>query len=174
MLLLTVVFLLFSPLDWEHSSWLNEAVNRVDEEAVAWLRKQINPDEIKQDIVLTDECKTCFKGKIVEVETPKLYVCMSFSVPDSIWLSLDKEMMDSEAVFVLRGLPDNSFKVLASKLASLKEKGMNASVFIHPQIFKDYSIERVPTLIFKDNLIENQISGAISIQYARGLIGVPK
>jgi type-F conjugative transfer system pilin assembly protein TrbC len=170
MFFLMAAFLFSSPLDWEHGSWLKEAENRVDEEVVAWLRKQINPNESKQELVLPEACKNCFKGKIVEIEDPKIYVCMSFSAPDNIWLSLDKEMEDCQAVFVLRGLPNNSFEVLASRLVALKGKGMSASVMIYHQIFKDYLVERVPTFIFKEYLVEDQISGTISLHYAREIV----
>lgn len=159
-----------SALGWDHVQWLKEVEKRVDGEAVAWLRKQINPSEAREAIPLPDECNTCFKGKIVEVEDPKIYVCMSFSVPDNIWLALDKEMEANQAVFVVRGLPNHSFKVFAKKLAALKEKGMSASLLIHPLLFKEYGIDRVPAFIFKEHLIDHQLSGAVSLKYANELI----
>jgi len=169
MILLLITTSLFG---WEHSSWLEQVENRTDEEAIAWLQERLQNEKSgsqKEDfsLLLGDQCKNCFKGDIFEIGDPTLYVFMSFSVPDNIWLSLSKQMSGHPAVFVLRGLPSHSFKLLAQKIADLKEKGMEASIQIHPKLFKQYSVERVPSFVFSEKEEVDKFTGAISIGFAR-------
>ena len=170
--LLAFFFLCAKAFSWEHGEWLKQTENRADEEAVSWLRKQINPEEKRSDpaLLASDPCTNCFKGRIIENEEPKLLVFISFSLPDNIWLSLSKEMSNECAVFVVRGLPDNSFKSFAGKIAHLKEKGMEASVQIHPDLFKIHAIDRVPAFVFLEGNLSHKVCGAISLEYAQGLI----
>ena len=172
MRLLTVLFLFSTALGWEHAEWLNGVEKRLDEDAVAWLRKQINPNEERKYLPeLSQECAPCHKGGVIDIAEPKLFVFMSFSVPENIWLSLSQEMANYQAVFVLRGLPNNSFKSFAQKIAQLKKQGLAASVQIHPQLFNEHSIERVPAFLFIDHSTTHQVAGAISLNYAIDLIG---
>jgi conjugal transfer pilus assembly protein TrbC len=165
-----LLFLFSTALAWENASWLNEVEKRLDEDAVAWLRKEINPTgEPPPSLPLQRDCKNCFRGK--EIEEPKLLVFISFSVPENIWLSLAQEMKDYQALFVLRGLPDNSFKSFAQKMAHLKEQGMEASLQIHPQLFKDYDIKSVPSFVFVASDTIHKVSGAVSLDYALDLKG---
>lgn len=171
MRILILLMLTTSLFGWEHSSWLKEVKNRTDKEAISWLQdllKEENKEFQKDDLTLLieDQCKNCFKGEIQEIMEPKIYVFMSFSVPDNIWLSLSKEMADYPAVFLLRGLPNNSFKSLAQKIAVLKEKGMEAPIQIFPQLFKQYSVEKVPCFVFCDQGEIDKFRGSISIDFA--------
>jgi conjugal transfer pilus assembly protein TrbC len=170
--LLTIVFLCTKVFGWEHDVWLKQSENRTDEEAISWLRKQINPEEKRKDLPLlaSEPCTSCLKGTIIENEEPKLLVFISFTVPDNIWLSLSQEMIDEGGVFVVRGLPDNSFKSFAGKIAKLKEKGMEASVQIHPDLFKVHAIDRVPSFVFLEGKLAHKVCGAISLEYAQSLI----
>ncbi len=174
MRLLIFLFLFSQALAGEHTSWLNEAEKRLDQDAVAWLRNQIKPDQDGQDcqktIDLLSDCSICYRGKPLDIESPKILIFISFSVPENIWLSLSEEMKNHQAVFVLRGLPDNSFKLLAQRIAYLKKKGMEASVQIHPNLFKEYEIQSVPTFVFTDADKIHKISGSVSLSYARDLI----
>lgn len=170
MRLLIVLFLCSTALAWEHETWLNEVENRFDEDAISWFRKQINPKgEMQAEISVDADCKSCFKGKIHEVDEPKLFIFMSFSVPENIWLSLSQEMKGKQAVFVLRGLPQNSFKLFAQKIGHLKEKGMEASVQIHPNLFNEYSVDRVPTFVLTKHPV-SKVSGVVSLKYANDLL----
>ncbi len=167
---LLTFFLLFSPaFGWEHASWLEQVETRLDDEAISWLRKKINPEEQKNiDLLPMDQeqCKNCLKTEIFEIDEPKFYIFMSFSIPDAIWLSLSQEMNTMQAIFVLRGLPDNSFNTFAQKIQRLKQLGMDASVQIHPTLFKKHSIDKVPTIVSSD---ASKVSGAVSLHYALDL-----
>lgn len=171
MRLLIALFLSSTALAWEHASWLNEVEKRLDGDAVVWLRNQINPNQELQSPLpeFSAGCTNCHRGEILDIEEPNLFICISFSVPETIWLSLSQEMKGKRAVFVLRGLPDNSFKLFAQRIAHLKERGMEASVQIHPNLFKEHAIERVPTFIFIDSEKLYKISGATSLEYAGNL-----
>lgn len=170
MRILILLMLSTSLFGWEHASWLKEVENRTDEDAVAWLQKLLKEDykEFPKEnlsLLTIEQCKNCFKGELQEIMEPKLYVFMSFSVPDNIWLSLSREMADYSAVFVIRGLPNNSFKSLAQKVADLKEKGMEAPIQIFPHLFKQYSVERVPCFVFCDQGEIDTFYGAVSLGF---------
>jgi conjugal transfer pilus assembly protein TrbC len=171
MRLLIAIFLCSKALACEHASWLNEVEKRLDEDAIVWIRKQINPNqEIRSLPDPSSECLNCYRGKIFDIEEPKLFVFISFSVPENIWLSLSQEMKDYPAVFVLRGIPNNSFRAFAEKIVHFKTQGMEASVIIHPQLFKEHAIERVPAFVYMDRKETHHIAGAISLHYALDLL----
>ena len=151
MRILALFFLLSTGFSHEYADWLNRVETRVDAEAVEWLRKQINIGNGHDLSILTQDCKTCFKGQLLEIGEPTLLIFMSFSVPETIWLSLSQEMEHSSALFVIRGLPNNSFETFAKKIAHLKGRGMKASVQIHPTLFKEHGIEQVPAFVFSES-----------------------
>lgn len=93
-------------------------------------------------------------------------VFISFSVPKSIWMQLGEEVKQQGGIFILRGLPRNSFKSLASKLSILKKKGLDVPVQINSQLFKDHQINRVPTFLVKNESGFNKLSGTVSLKYA--------
>lgn len=169
---ITLLLLSSSLFGWEHSDWLKEIKNRSDQKAIAWLKEQLKQEKknhSEEDLPLLnrDSCKNCVAIETKEIENPQLYIFMSFSIPETIWLALSKEMENYPAVFVLRGLPNKSFRVLARKIADLKEKGMEASIVIHPQLFKQYQVNRVPSFVFCDNKGTDKFSGATSIGFAQ-------
>jgi type-F conjugative transfer system pilin assembly protein TrbC len=104
------------------------------------------------------ECKTL-------TET-SLYVFVSFSMPDDSWLSLSHEVDKVRGIFVLRGLPDDSFKKLAEKLYVLRKQGFNASVQVDPQLFQRFKIAKVPTFITIDEQGSDQLSGNVTLAFA--------
>lgn len=167
--LLTLLFLGTKLFGWEHTDWLKQVEQRKDEESVVWLRSQLNPKEKKVELTPDSKpCESCFKGKI-EIPEPKILVFISFSVPKNIWLSLSQEMEKENAVFVLRGVPENSFKSFAKEIINLKEEGLKATVQIQPELFKEYEIDSVPAFVFKEGNLSHKVCGAISMKYAQSL-----
>lgn len=150
---------------WEDDAWLNEVKGRVDEEAISWLREKIKIADSNTPSEIRGPCKECQVTPLKEDPDQDLYICMSFSVPDSLWLDLSMELEQEKGVFVLRGLPDNSFKLLASKLLNLKKQGLNASIIVFPHIFEEYDITEVPSFIYVGKE-SHKITGAISLDYA--------
>lgn len=97
---------------------------------------------------------------------PSFYICMSFSLPDVVWISLSKEMEKSGGMMVLRGLPNNSFKELAKRLHSLRLQGMLATVQINPELFTKFSVSKVPCFVQTDEGSYNKLSGNVSLAFA--------
>lgn len=168
---LVLAFLFTTAFGWEHADWFKQVEGRIDADSIAWLRKQINPEESRVSLPLNlqDPCKSCVKGDIFEIEEPHILIFMSFSVPENIWLTFSKEMADCQAVFVIRGLPDNSFKSLAQKIALLKDRGMQTPIQIHPQLFKEYAVERVPSFVLTDQNEVSKAAGTVSLKYVADL-----
>jgi conjugal transfer pilus assembly protein TrbC len=117
--------------------------------------------------LLEKKCLTCIDQPIQTNENlSSLLVFTSFSMPDSLWVSLSQELELIGGTFVLQGLPDNSFKELANKIHELRQKGVNADIQLHPQLFQDYQIHQVPTfvLIEKDKQF-HQLKGNVSVNF---------
>ena len=92
---------------------------------------------------------------------PKLYIFMSFSVPKQVWVDLWKYVDRYPFEFVIRGLPDNSFKKLAEKI-----KDYGCAVSIHPDLFTKFGVTAVPTFVLVDKGTIKGVSGNISLEYA--------
>jgi len=169
-LTVTCLFLFSCCLGSENDSWFDQVKTRTDQNAVDWLREKIKLDLPKIDqLDLTtftqNPCKHCFSGGLFDME-PKIYVFMSFSLPEETWLTLSTELKRYSAVFVVSGLPNDSFPELAKRLAQLKRKGMSTAVLVDPNLFKQFQIENSPTFVFTDGIKVHKISGNISLEYA--------
>ncbi len=168
--ILTLLLVPLILLGSEQEKWLSEVENRIDQQAIDWLRSKIREGEPVKEALISpkskEPCVPCTVVPFKDEEASELYICMSFSVPDNIWLQLSHELERQKGAFVLRGLPKNSFKELSCKLLQLKEKGMNAPVLLNPQVFEDYKICKVPTFIYLKEGSETKLSGTISLTSA--------
>ncbi|SPJ31866.1 type-F conjugative transfer system pilin assembly protein TrbC [Candidatus Protochlamydia amoebophila] len=155
------------------SNWLKQA-QQVDEKAVHWLKDHLkerlasenflrNPLEEKGSQLATTQCQSA--GMEVKEESP-LYVFMSFSLDDRLWVQLSQELEKLGGIFVLRGLPQNSFKELANRIFTLQEQGVRVPIQIHPQLFQRFDIQLVPTIAVTEGEQYDKISGNLSIQGA--------
>lgn len=95
-----------------------------------------------------------------------LYVFISFSVPDETWIMLSNELEKTDGIFVLRGLPENSFRELAVKMQDLRKKGIMATVQIDPLLFEKYGIEQVPCFVIAEEKRFDKLSGNVTLAYA--------
>lgn len=93
-------------------------------------------------------------------------VFMSFSVPDQVWIDLSKELEQVGGVFVLRGLPNQSFQTLASRILHLKEKGVKAPIQLDPKCFLAYQIDQVPSIVVAEGETFDKVSGNVSLSFA--------
>ncbi len=99
-----------------------------------------------------------------------VFIFMSFSVPENVWLELDKTNSNINEMFVVRGIPNNSFEAFGKKIAALKEKGFCSSVEINPELFNKYEIKNVLSFVVTDGENFNEVSGNISLQTALEII----
>jgi type-F conjugative transfer system pilin assembly protein TrbC len=99
-----------------------------------------------------------------------LFVFMSFSVPDNIWLELSKSLEGKGGTIVIQGLPQNSFEKLISKIKDLKTKGITANIEINPKLFDQYEVQSVPCFVQVNGDSFDKISGNISLSYFLSLV----
>lgn len=118
-----------------------------------------------------NKCPNCLEGAIHINDTlPQVVVFVSFSMPDTVWLPLSREIEKVGGVFVLQGLPSNSFKALADKIYALRQKGIHATIQLHPQLFEKYQINKVPTFLVRDGNLEDKLVGNVSLRYVLQVI----
>ena len=161
--------------------WLKKA-QQVDDNAIEWLKVHLkerlssknllkNPLEEDLKIRSTMECKNCgFANESLD-ETAALYVFMSFSLDDKLWIQFSQELERIGGVFVVRGLPKNSFKELANRIFDLQEKGVNSPIQIHPNLFKECEVQLVPTIAVIEGHRYDKIAGNLSIKHALEKMG---
>ena len=114
---------------------------------------------------------------------PKLLVFVSFSMPKASLRALAQEAGKHNAVMVIRGLKDDSFKttqqafleiVGVDKNQDLKnminQETVNQDMQgfeVNPELFKTYNITRVPVFVLIKNTQEiSRLSGNVSLDYA--------
>ena len=95
----------------------------------------------------------------------KYLIFVSFSMPKSSLKSLYSDSKLNNGVLLIRGLKNGSFKETAAYLNSL-----GIGVEIAPQAFKQYKIDKVPTILFLENEQFKSISGNVSLSYAKELL----
>jgi len=117
------------------------------------------------------KCISCSSSQVnIPDSLPELLVFVSFSLPEGVWLSLSQDLEKIGGTFVLRGIPQNSFKELAQRIYKLRQNGVNADIQLHPQLFDEYVIQKVPTFVVTDGTHWDKISGTLSLEYVLGEI----
>ena len=159
----------------DDDSWIKQAANRSDPEAIEWLKqhlidfppeKSASIQEI-QKIIVKKECFNCSSDAAQEIfSDPQVFVFMSFSIPDETWLSLSRELEKVGGIFVIRGLPNQSFKELAAKILSLKEKGVNSPIQLDPKKFQAYQLTSVPMFLIEEEKSYDKLMGNVSLKFA--------
>ncbi len=98
----------------------------------------------------------------------KLYVFISFSLPENTMKALIEQSRKSDAILVFRGMHEGSLKKTTAKLLELDRQGVNA--VIDPKLFEKYRVESVPTFVLT-NACENctafvdKMSGNVPLEY---------
>ena len=93
-------------------------------------------------------------------------VFISFSVPEASWKEHSQILEQLGGVFILRGLPDNSFSEFARKVKHLREAGINAPILIDDEAFAKYRIHHAPTIVLKNGQIHDKVTGNLQIPEA--------
>lgn len=164
------VFLLLSC--YSSASLLEGKINFSAEAELVERMKREMEKSLERAYSLTDragtdhKCTNCFDDIQLIFGEEHIFVFMSFSVPDEVWISLSKEMEKRGASFVIRGLPKNSFAELSQKIFSLKEKGVNVPIQVDPEKFKKYEIQDVPAFVYAKANKFDKVTGNISLKYA--------
>lgn len=116
--------------------------------------------ELKASIIIQN------KGKTFHKTESAFLVFISLGMLDEVLLSLANDAEGVGGLFVIRGLPNNSFKDFAKRMLQLKEKGLAAPIQIDPALFHKYGVTCVPTFVLKtDEAKFDKVSGNVSIEY---------
>lgn len=97
-------------------------------------------------------------------EEESLKMCVSFSMPEEAILFLSKELEFYGGSFVLRGIPKSSFPEFFKKINHLREMGAYAPFSIDPDLFEEFSLEGVPTLLLTGEQGTDRVVGNLSIR----------
>jgi conjugal transfer pilus assembly protein TrbC len=98
-------------------------------------------------------------------------VFISFSVPIESWKDWSQTLEKNGGVFILRGLPGNSFRLFAKKVIALRKAGVRAPIRIDPEAYEKYAIEAVPTIVVSTDAGYNKIVGNASPDWVLAMFG---
>jgi len=94
-----------------------------------------------------------------------ILVFVSFSMPKAALIELSDQSQKYGATLVLRGIHEDSFLKMKDKIMEISPKGLHLD--IHPDLFKQYGIKRVPTFVLVKNGAEvNRLSGNVTLEFA--------
>lgn len=111
--------------------------------------------------LLIEDYKTIQKEPCETKDGFRIFV--SFSMPESLLLSLDKTAQQIGAKLVIRGLKNNSFKETISYIKNLNNKGM--IIDIDPKAFSAFDVKHVPSFVINEGEKFDKITGNLSIPY---------
>jgi type-F conjugative transfer system pilin assembly protein TrbC len=157
-LLIALTVLTFASLNGD--DWLDQVQNRVDVDAIEWA-KQLSSTEGRTP---PKGCKGCLT--VPSDTDTSIRVLMSFSMSDQAWLSLSKEMESFGGVFVLRGIPGDSFGDFQKRMVLLKKRGMTATVQIDPAFFRQVQPSAVPVFVIQRDDELDTLNGNVSLEFA--------
>lgn len=81
--------------------------------------------------------------------------------------NLLKDASKHNAVLVMRGLKDDSFKKTAEFLQTFKDSQQGEVIEINPELFDIYQIKKAPVFILvKNNKQINRLSGNVTLEFA--------
>lgn len=173
MLPILVIGLLFFPFGCYADAYQQEAMELFEKS------KELKSDYLSDALNIknfTDQKNTHFscqenKGStelIQEQETfkkpstlPRYYVFVSFSMPEPALKALYQEIEHENAILVLRGLYQDSFRQTAKKLKHLK-----IVADINPNLFKQYQISTIPAFVVEEGEKYSILRGHVTFQFA--------
>jgi type-F conjugative transfer system pilin assembly protein TrbC len=125
--------------------------------------------------------KPALERVLDSVVSEKLLVFVSFSMPKASLKALAMEAVKHNAVLVMQGLKDDSFKVTQQAFLDLTDDGQTfdshkAEVAtqnglqgfeVNPELFKTYKITKVPVFVLvKDTREISRLSGNVTLKFA--------
>jgi conjugal transfer pilus assembly protein TraW len=103
-------------------------------------------------------------------DNPRLFIFISFSVPVESWRDLSCELDKAGGVFIVNGIPNNSFQEFAVKVKELRQKGIDTPIQIDPLSFEKYGIEHVPAIVLDAGHAFDKIYGNVRLSIALDLM----
>ena len=128
---------------------------RFTKEEFSWLIKERN----------SQPCGLSLSASADQENEIPVVACMSFSVPETTWIELSRELEQVGGAFVIQGLPNNSFSELAKQLRALIEKVVNAPVILDPKFFTQHNVDRAPTFIVSGRSGVDKVVGNTSLSW---------
>jgi conjugal transfer pilus assembly protein TrbC len=93
----------------------------------------------------------------------RILVFVSFSMPEESLRELTEAAEAANAVLIIRGLIQDSFKITAERIKDYAQ-GME----LNPDLFEQYSIQHVPTFVrIKDGHEQARLSGNVTLKFAK-------
>lgn len=83
----------------------------------------------------------------MQYQQPKLFIAVSFSMPEKLILDYMEQASQYNAWVVVQGFQDNEMPVMMRTLAGWESQVDISRLLIDPNIFKQYQIAEVPSLI---------------------------
>lgn len=109
---------------------------------------------------LTSQSHAVLNNELAKKDEVLIFV--SFSMPEASLKALSEAAPHHKAVLVMRGLYEDSFVKTSAKLQQ-----MGVMVDIHPDLFEQYHIERVPVFVkLKQGREVARLSGNVSLAFA--------
>lgn len=119
-----------------------------------------------KDFLQTRRCKgKCPSFQPTSEFEPSLQVCISFSVPVQVWKDLNEDLIRHQGVFVVKGLPNNSFQAFAEKVLELRKYRVTAPIRIDPKLFDRLKVNQVPLFVVTQKDETHTVSGSVTIPY---------
>lgn len=132
--------------------------------------QEASVQEIAQEKLPAKSEKKCSAGSIQhefhESSSPKLLVFISFSVPLETWKEYSTHLVENGGVFVLRGLPENSFQNLSQRIQELRAERVFAQIIIDPDLFEKHQVTAVPSIVLENAGRTDKITGNITLASA--------
>jgi conjugal transfer pilus assembly protein TrbC len=156
----------------EVERWVREVQNRTDPKAIEWARSQQELSTTSFRELVAQGGSTCSRCTSSEVQSDEYPICVliSLSMPISSLLALSEEVSKVSGCFVLRGIPENSWASLASKLIELDGLGVNVPILIDPRLFEEWKVSQVPAFIVREGDRYDKVSGNITLSRALELL----
>jgi len=168
---------------WENFETTQKKITTAQKELVQVPSKQMSSTQVplqaedqRNSSCITNKCSlknsTIPAGdELTNQETlgrETILVFVSFSMPEASLKSLAREAERANAVLIIRGLIEDSFKIT---MIHLKDYAL--SVEVNPDLFEQYNIQHVPTFVkLKDGQEQARLSGNVTLTFAAQKLGI--
>lgn len=93
-----------------------------------------------------------------KLDSQEVLIFVSFSMPDKALQDYYLSAQKYKARLIIRGLKNNSFQETKEKI-----KDLGISVDIDPNLFEEYQISKVPTIVVVEKEQVKKVTGHISL-----------
>lgn len=156
-----LLLILPQPISEEVKQFAEEAGKQVNEEAAAFLKDIYE----RAAFDAPARCKKCLPSSATaQIQTYNLMVFMSFSVPLESWKEWSHSLDRMGGVFILRGLPGNSFQTFAQKVKELRDAGVHTPISVDPESYEKYRIQSVPSIVLLEGEKHDRVAGNVRME----------